>query len=228
MMIAYLIVVLGLVACAAGINPIVFFPGYSLSKLVVEVTGGTEASCPSDGSFVVEFTMQPTQNGFTTECMFNYLSLSYNESNTATPFANRPEVNITMPGRTTGNTECFGSALYDDMVAYFVGKGYTVNSPNATFLAGCYDWRMDPSNDVIAGPSFMNNTQALVQQAYAASGNQKVWLIGHSNGPIMALYFLNHVSNEFKQKYIAGFIPISGNFAGQGFFPVVYVEGLTV
>lgn len=44
----------------------------------------------------------------------------------------------------------------------------------------------------------------------------------------MALYFLNHVSTEFKQKYIAGFIPLSGNFAGQGLFPVVYVQGLTV
>ena len=52
--------------------------------------------------------------------------------------------------------------------------------------------------------------------------------MGHSNGPIMGLYFLTHLTAEFKQKYIAGFISLSGNFAGQGLMPSVFVEGLSV
>jgi lysophospholipase-3 len=217
------------VGVAYSVNPILFFPGYSLSKLQVTVTNGQLAGCPTSGNFTVQYTMEKTQNGFDEQCMMNFLNLTYNAGAQApNMFSNRADVSISIPGRETGNISCLGSSIYDGMVNFFVGKGYTTGTSSATLMAACYDWRMDPTNDVITGPGFMNNTQTLVEQLYANAGNQKVWLIGHSNGPLMQLYFLTHVSNEFKQKYIAGFIPLSGNFAGQGLFPCVYVYGLSV
>jgi hypothetical protein len=44
----------------------------------------------------------------------------------------------------------------------------------------------------------------------------------------MGLYFLTHLSLAFKQKYFAGFISLSGNFAGQGLLPAAFVEGLSL
>jgi predicted esterase len=41
-----------------------------------------------------------------------------------------------------------------------------------------------------------------VLRAYNASGGEKVFLIGHSNGPIAAQHFLLAVGAEFRDKYI--------------------------
>src|SRR3546814_6441629 len=60
-------------------------------------------------------------------------------------------------------------------------------------------WRIDPSNDVIKGRSFVQNTIRVVKDAYKDGGNKKVYLIAHSNGPMMTLHFLNSVSNDFQR-----------------------------
>jgi len=114
------------------------------------------------------------------------------------------------------------------MFDYFTSKGYTVGGPNANFRAACWDWRIDPSNDVIDGPSFVTNTKNIVVDAYNKAGGKKVYLISHSNGPMMVLHFLNKMTPEFKRNYIAGFIPLSGNFAGQGLFIAVFLQGFLV
>lgn len=217
------------IGVAVSLEPVLLFPGYSLSNMQVTVTNGQLPGCPTSGTFTVGFTMDKTQGSFSEECMMNFLNLTYNPS--AQPpnqFSSRPDVSVTIVGRETGDVACLASDTYQGMIDYFTAKGYTTGTTSSTFMAACFDWRMDPSNDVIAGPGFMNNTAALVEKLYANAGNQKVWLIGHSNGPIMQLYFLTKVSNEWKQKYIAGFLPLSGNFAGQGLFPVVYAFGLSV
>jgi len=53
-----------------------------------------------------------------------------------------------------------------------------------------------------------------VETAYAKAGNKKVNFITHSMGGPTALYFLNKQSPEWKQKYIANFIPIAGPWSG--------------
>lgn len=55
-----------------------------------------------------------------------------------------------------------------------------------------------------------------------------MWLVAHSNGPIMAIHFLNTQDPAFVATYIAGFIPLAGNFAGQGLLPIMYLHGLSV
>ncbi len=88
--------------------------------------------CPSSGTFQVHYQMDAPQGAFTNECMMNYLNVTYNPS--TGKFAPRPDVSVTITGRETGNTECFGGDTYVGTVAYFVSKGYTINSDSATFL----------------------------------------------------------------------------------------------
>ena len=214
-----------------ALNPIVFFPGYSLSKLNVQVQGGNLPGCPSSGSFVASFGMTIPQNGFNATCMWKYMDiLNYPVGRSGQlRFRNRDDVTITMPGRENGDaTQCVGSDAYSSMFDFFRGKGYVLGGNQATFRAACWDWRIDPSNDVISGPSFVQNTINVVKSAYNSAGRQKVYLMAHSNGPMMTLHFLNSVTQEFKNKYIAGFIPLSGNFAGQGLFIAVFLQGFLV
>jgi hypothetical protein len=77
--------------------------------------------------------MQAEQNGFTQECMMNYLELIYKENNTH-PYSNRQDVTITIPGRTTGSIDCIQATFYSETIAFFSSKGYMTNSPTATFL----------------------------------------------------------------------------------------------
>lgn len=122
------------VACSATVNPILFFPGYSLSKLLVTVTNGQVAGCPTSGNFTVQYTMDKTQNGFDELCMMSYLNLTYNAGAQApNMFSNRPDVTISIPGRETGDISCLGSNIYDGMVNYFVGKGYTTGGSAYTY-----------------------------------------------------------------------------------------------
>ena len=49
-------------------------------------------------------------------------------------------------------------------------------------------------------------------------------IIGHSNGGPTAYTFLDSMTDSWKEKYIAGFVSLSGNFLGQmngfsAFFP---------
>jgi lysophospholipase-3 len=53
----------------------------------------------------------------------------------------------------------------------------------------------------------MEDTRQLVLRAYEAAGNMKVYLVGHSNGPIAAQYFLLHSTADFREKYIGTTLP---------------------
>jgi lysophospholipase-3 len=55
-----------------------------------------------------------------------------------------------------------------------------------------------------------------------------VHLVGHSNGPLYALYLLTHTTRAWRSQYIHGFTSLAGNFPGQGLlYPVVFT-GLNI
>jgi lysophospholipase-3 len=57
---------------------------------------------------------------------------------------------------------------------------------------------------------------ALVERAYAAAENTKVTIISHSMGGLQTKYFLEKVSQEWKDKFIRRWIPISAPLIGAG------------
>jgi hypothetical protein len=58
------------------------------------------------------------------------------------------------------------------------------------------------------------NLQALVESMYTQLNSSKIALIGHSYGCNVAHTFLRRMSASWKAQYIAGFLSLSGPFAG--------------
>ena len=54
----------------------------------------------------------------------------------------------------------------------------------------------------------------LLRRPISANGNRRVTIIGHSLGGVYSLYFLNHQSQEWKDKYVSYFIPMGAPFGG--------------
>lgn len=184
--------------------PVVFFPGYGLSVMQVTVEGQTAfPSCPGSGNYSLHYQSPSTQNGFDLTCMTQLLTLSYN--NITRSFSNVPGV--------TPMLQDFGSAacapFYEPFFTALRDDGWT---DNVDLFGACYDWRMAPNVDAIAGSNFVANVTSLVTNAYLNNNNQKVYLIGHSNGPIMIQYLLDVWTQSFKDTYIGPFL---------SFFPFV-------
>jgi hypothetical protein len=180
---------------AAGApHPVVFFPGYSLSVFEVTVTDQTvQPSCPASGTYLLHYQAEAVQNGFDITCMTNLLALNY--STETGSFSGQDGVSVAL--KDYGHPAC--APFYEP---FFVAMEEAGLVRNTTLLAACYDWRMAPNVDVIPGTNFMTDTRELVVRAYEAANRTKVYLAGHSNGPIAAQYFLLHVGAEFREKYI--------------------------
>ena len=54
----------------------------------------------------------------------------------------------------------------------------------------------------------------MIEGTYKKNGNKPVILIGHSMCNIMTLYFLNHQTQAWKDKYIKSFITMAGVWGG--------------
>lgn len=56
--------------------------------------------------------------------------------------------------------------------------------------------------------------KALIEETYYKNNNTKVVIIAHSMGNPVTLYFLNHQSQQWKDKFIQSFIGLSGVWGG--------------
>ena len=65
----------------------------------------------------------------------------------------------------------------------------------------------------------------LVEDTYKKNGNRKVVIISHSLGGPFSLYFLNRQTQEWKDKYLESFVPISAPFAGATKIMRMYSSG---
>ena len=68
--------------------------------------------------------------------------------------------------------------------------------------------------DSLATRGYFDNLKRLAEEMYNENNGTPVALIVHSMGGPMSLYFLNEVvTQEWKDKYIKVYIPLSGAFA---------------
>ena len=63
-------------------------------------------------------------------------------------------------------------------------------------------------------PEYFAALKSLIENTYAMNYNRQVIMMGHSMGSNYALYFLNHQSQEWKDKYIKSFVSIAGPYGG--------------
>ena len=203
-----------------GRTPVVLFPAFHFTKLLVTVHDQTVASgCPRSGSFEDWFLNDHPSTIFSQVCRDELMTLRYNaDGKEPMPlrFTNQPGVTVRIIGY--GMTQ--SSPFYESMYEALEAAGYQRNKDIR--VAG-YDARLTPDMD-----GFLSRTKKLIEETSRANGNRPVHLVGHSNGPLYAQYLLTHTSRDWKSRYIQGFTPIAGNFPGQGSLYPIFFTGLNI
>jgi lecithin-cholesterol acyltransferase len=200
-------------ACRA---PVVLFPAFHFTKLEVVVNNQTTApECPRSGTFQDWF-LNDQPSPFNQVCRDKLLTLRYNPNLNPMPrrFSEQPGVTV----RILNYGQTSSAPFYESLYTRLEAEGY-VRDRNIR-VAG-YDSRLTPDMG-----DFLSRTMQLVERTYRDNGNQRVELVGHSNGPLYAQYLLTHTSQSWRDKFIHGFTPIAGNFPGQGIVYSVLFTGL--
>ncbi len=205
---------------ANPLTPVVVFPGFHISKLEVKVQNQSVApECPTSGTFEVWFRNNSPNTEFSQVCQDKLLTLVVDTDDSKPMrerFSNQPGVTVEL--KNFGQTQ--SAPFYEPLYAFLEAAGYI---RNVNIRVAGYDSRLTPDID-----DFLKRTIALIEETYYQNGNTPVHLVGHSNGPLYAQFLLTHTRQAWKNRFIHGFTPIAGNWAGQGFFYPVYFTGLNV
>ncbi|MEU3351766.1 hypothetical protein [Streptomyces sp. NPDC037389] len=203
-----------------GRTPVVFFPGYGLTRLEVTVDGQTTApGCPRSGSFGSWFANDHPSTEFSQVCQDRLLTLHY-DPDPAKPmparFSYPPGVDVRVAGY--GRTD--SAPAYEPLYRALEASGY--RRDHDIRVAG-YDPRLTPDLD-----GFLERTRRLVEDAYRENGDRPVHLAGHSNGPLYVQYLLTHTTRAWRDKYLHGFTSFAGNIPGQGLLYATMFTGLDI
>jgi lecithin-cholesterol acyltransferase len=201
-------------------TPVVLFPAFHFTKLLVTVRDQTAApGCPRSGTFQDWFLNDRPRTEFGQVCQDKLLTLRYDgrgHKPMARRFSNQRGVSVRILDY--GSTE--SAPFYEPMYEALEAVGYTREKDIR--VAG-YDARLTPDMG-----GFLRRTKRLVENTYRRNGDTPVQLVGHSNGPLYAQYLLTHTSRAWKHRYIHGFTPIAGNLPGQGALYPLLFTGLNV
>lgn len=199
--------------------PVVLFPAFHFTKLLVTVRDQDAApGCPRSGSFQDWF-QNPTRSAFSQVCRDELMTLRYN-ANPNLPWAKRFSEQRGVTVRILDYGSVASAPFYDPLFHTLEAAGWTADRDLR--VAG-YDSRLTPDQG-----GFLGRTVHLIEQTYRQNGNHRVFLVGHSNGPLYAQYLLTHTSHAWRAKYIAGFTPLAGNFPGQGSLYSIAFTGLNI
>ncbi|XP_053551301.1 phosphatidylcholine-sterol acyltransferase [Bombina bombina] len=143
------------------------------------------------------------------DCWIDNIRVVYNK--TTRMASNAPGVDIHVPGfGKTFSVEYLDKSklagYFHTLVQHLVNNGY-VRDENVR--AAPYDWRIAPNGQL----EYFQKLKGLIEEMNNEY-NQPVFLIGHSLGNMYLLYFLNHQPQEWKDKYIKGFISLGAPWGG--------------
>ena len=200
------------------LTPVVLFPAFHFTKLRVTVAHQAVApECPRSGAFSDWF-LNDTTSDFSQACQDKLLTLAYRSGPLPMRlrFSEQPGVRVDFIdyGKTSS------APFYEPLYAFLEANGY---QRDVNIRVAGYDSRLSPDMGL-----FVERTRLLVEATYRENGMTPVHLVGHSNGPIYAQYFLTHVPREWKDKFIHGFTPIAGNLPGQGLSYLLFFTGLDI
>lgn len=197
------------------LTPVVFFPGWSGTRLKVTVHNQTVApECPRSGTFEYGFLADPGLD-FNQVCRDKLLTLRVHPGSKPR-FSEQPGVRVTIADY--GTTE--STPLFEPFFAFLESQGYR---RNVNLRVAGYDTRLTPDMD-----GFVHHTMRLIEETYRDNHNTPVHLVAHSNGPVYAQYLLTHTTQHWKNKYIHGFTPVAGNWPGGGWGYTLLFTGFNV
>lgn len=189
-------------------SPIIFLPGYSGSMLYTLINDIN--NIPYECKDIIPINIKIrilgniTLEKYYPKCVESLMKINYNIN--TNKFLPLKDINI------------FTNKGYEGIVPVYWPFKKTLESwgyqTYKNSFGQPYDYRylsIESFNTI----GFNNELKELVEKAYNLNHQQKVILIGHSNGGPTLYYFLSSMSIEWKEKYLAALIGLSGNFLGQ-------------
>ncbi|XP_071784993.1 lysosomal phospholipase A and acyltransferase-like [Asterias amurensis] len=148
----------------------------------------------------------------TIDCFVDNARLVFN--NVTKHTSDSPGVNVTTVN--FGNTSSVEyldpshislSKYFDGIVAALVAVGY---QRGVSVRGAPYDFRKAPNEANV----YFQNVTKLIEETYRINQNRKVVLLTHSMGGLYGLYYLNSQPQEWKDKFIQAYAPISAPWGG--------------
>jgi len=75
-----------------------------------------------------------------------------------------------------------------------------------------YDYRHTPNTS--KGKQYLVQLKYLIEETFELNSNNRVMIVAHSMGNPYMVNFLKHISQDWKDKYIAGYVAVAGVFGG--------------
>jgi len=104
---------------------------------------------------------------------------------------------------------CSLTAYFQPVISLLEENGYRVND---TIFGAPYDFRM--AGDGLTQVGFEAALTELIEDVVAKRGGERVVLVAHSMGGMVATYFLAGKSQNWTRAHVAGLVTISSPYAG--------------
>ncbi|CAF2108572.1 unnamed protein product [Rotaria magnacalcarata] len=195
-------------------SPIIFIPGSFCSLLEVRIDTALQPACSASlhNQWVLLWLNLRFFEPSNLACLHNIFKFVYNSS------SNSFENPLGVETRIVPNS-IYGSFLtgilweyfeLDKFLFHFVTKYDYQDGVNLHSIP--YDFRRGSNATLL---SFNENLKQLIELTYVRNMNTSVYLVSHSTGGSMSLFFLSQQTQIWKDQYIQGWISLSGNIAGE-------------
>lgn len=195
-------------------SPLIFVPGSFCSLLQVRINTTLQPSCPSSlhNQWILLWLNLRLIEPNLLPCYHQIFGMIYNSSSNS--FENPPGVETRLVPNSINGSFLDGILWeyigLDKFLLYFTRKHNYTDGLNIHSIP--YDFRRGTSNPLLI---FVNQLKELIEWTYHRNGNERVYLVSHSTGGSMVLFFLSQQSQPWKDQYIQSWISLSGNIAGE-------------
>ena len=195
-------------------SPIIFIPGSFCSLLEVRINTTLQSSCPNsfDNQWILLWLNLRLFDPNLLPCFHNIFKFVYNSSSNS--FENPPGVETRIQPNSINGSFLSGILWeyigLDKFLYHFVTKYDYIDGVNLHSIP--YDFRRGRNETLFI---FNNNLKELIELTYIKNSNKSVYLVSHSTGGSMVLFFLSQQSQLWKDQYINSWISLSGNLAGE-------------
>ncbi|CAF1321966.1 unnamed protein product, partial [Adineta steineri] len=184
------------------------------SLLEVRINTTLQPSCPQslDNKWILLWLNLRLFEPSYLPCYHNIFRFIYNSSSNS--FENPPGVETRIIINSINGSFLDGLLWeyiqLDKFLFHFVTKHKYIDGQNMHSVP--YDFRRGTNKTLFL---FNNNLKELIESTYIRNMNKSVYLISHSTGGSMVLYFLSQQLQTWKNQYINSWISLSGNIAGE-------------